>query len=68
MWTGLIFVCVASIPNELCGMDNFYLALRMQRSFSTQQECIDYSKHHFEAIEVEGDRNARFECEPKGLK
>ena len=49
-------------------MDNFYLALRMQRSFSTQQECIEFSKHHFEAIEVEGDRNARFECEPKGLK
>lgn len=49
-------------------MDNFYLALRMQRSFETQQECIEVSKHHFEAIEVEGARNARVECEPKGVK
>jgi hypothetical protein len=65
MWTGLIFVCVASIPNQLCGMDNAYQIFRIQRSFQSQQECIEATKHHFEAVEVEGDRNARFECEPR---
>jgi len=65
MWIGLIFVCVASIPTELCGMDNSYTILRIDRGFQTRQECIEVSTHHFEAIEVSGDRNARVECEPK---
>jgi hypothetical protein len=65
MWIGMIFVCAASIPTELCGMDNSYEILRIDRAFQTRQECIEASTHHFEATEVSGARNARVECEPK---
>lgn len=64
MFVGLIFVCVAAIPQEHCGMANAYAIFRMDYPFQSEAECIDGATHHFEAIEVSGDRNARVDCEP----
>jgi hypothetical protein len=69
MWVGLIFICLAPITKEQCGMDNFYVAMRVQRTFDTQEECIERSEHHLESTTIPGDRNnARIDCEPRGVK
>jgi hypothetical protein len=64
IWIGLIFVCPAIIPTAHCGMANAYEVVRIEYNFASEAECLDGAKHHFEAIEVDGDRNARFECDP----
>ncbi|HEX9168473.1 MAG TPA: hypothetical protein VF886_06025 [Roseiarcus sp.] len=64
MWVGLIFVCAASISTPSCDMANAYAIFRLGKEYQFQgkDECLDGLTKYFDAIEVSGDRNARFEC------
>ncbi len=64
MWVGLIFVCAASVPTASCDMANAYAIFRLAKEyqFQSKQECLDGLRKYFDAIEVSGSRNARFEC------
>jgi hypothetical protein len=64
MWVGLIFVCVASIPAQSCDIANAYAIFRLGKEYQFQgkDECLDGLRKYFDAIEVSGDRNTRFQC------
>jgi hypothetical protein len=64
MWVGLIFVCAASILTPSCDITNGYAIFRLGKEyqFQSKEECLDGLTKYFDAIEVSGDRNARFEC------
>jgi hypothetical protein len=64
MWVGLIFVCAASVPIPSCDMANAYAIFRLAKEyqFQSKEECLDGLRKYFDAIEVSGSRNARFEC------
>lgn len=64
MWVGLIFVCAASIPTPSCDMANAYAIFRLGKEyqFQAEDECLDGLRKYFDAIEVNGARNARLQC------
>lgn len=63
MWTGFIFVCTTTILASHCDMTNAYIIFHPPALFNGKGECEERTEHHFQAIEVEGARNARVECD-----
>jgi hypothetical protein len=45
-------------------MANAYAIFRLGKEyqFQSKEECLDGLRKYFDAIEVSGSRNARFEC------